>query len=159
VQQSSRHLDQDAGHAAGPFLAKGRTGCCQGAGRRDAEQQDLEHREVHQWNQDVAAAGQPGPRRPERRAPRDLARVARLGVEPAFSVSEPAAELSALLAAAQPVPKVQTVPQLLVPQLLVPQLLVPQLLVRQARSAPTPRRVPRQELVGLPPPHRRPPPS
>jgi hypothetical protein len=121
-----------------------------------------EHLEVHPWNQDAASAGQPDPRRPERRARRarrDLARVARLGVEPALAVSEPAAELSALLAAAQPVPRVQTVPQLLVPQLLVPQLLVRQLLARRARTAPAPRRTPRQELVGLRPAHRRPPPS
>jgi hypothetical protein len=113
-----------------------------------------EHLEVHPWNQDAASAGQPDPRRPERRARRDLARVARLGVEPALAVSEPAAELSALLAAAQPVPRVQTVPQLLVPQLLVRQLLA-----RRARTAPAPRRTPRQELVGLRPAHRRPPPS
>jgi hypothetical protein len=116
-----------------------------------------EHLEVHPWNQDAASAGQPDPRRPERRARRarrDLARVARLGVEPALAVSEPAAELSALLAAAKPVPRVQTVPQLSVPQLLVRQLLA-----RRARTAPAPRRTPRQELVGLRPARRRPPPS
>jgi hypothetical protein len=113
VPRSCRHLDQDAGHAAGPFPARGRTGCSRGAGRRDAEQLDPEHREVRRWNQDAVAAGQPGPPRPERRVQRDWGHVAPLGAEPASAVSEPAAELVAPPAApGQPVPRLQVPPQL-----------------------------------------------
>jgi hypothetical protein len=94
VPQVERRLLRDAAHAADPFLARRRTGCCQAADYRDAAH--LERRGVLRWTQDVAVVRRRAPHRSERQARLGPDPGARLDAEPTSAAAETAGLLGPL---------------------------------------------------------------
>jgi hypothetical protein len=79
VPQVGRRPHRDAAHAAGPFLARRRTGCYRAAGSRDAAQ--LERRGVLRLIPAVVVAWHWALRRPEPQARLGSGRAVRWGAE------------------------------------------------------------------------------
>ena len=96
--QVERRPRLDAAHAADPFLARRRTGCCRAAGYRDAAEQ--ERRGVLRWILDVAAVRRGALRRSERQARPGPGPVARLDAGPTSAAAETADSLVVPLGAA-----------------------------------------------------------